>query len=105
MTMPVVYVLYEHANEHHFGLIPSFLDEDDERKAVEQLDGNYRHGGGWRPMPNFKLLGGYVLQYPGDPPLKPLGFMKLRDEMVFVYQHGIVAVVQKDRSFEVSRMD
>ncbi len=102
--MVEVFILDGRATPDHFGLIPDFLDADNPAKAVEQLDNNYRHGGGWRPMKGFEMKE-YVLQYPGDPPLKPLGYMRLRDERIFVYQHGIVAVVQPDLSFEAARMD
>ena len=101
----IVHVLDNRANEDHFGLIPMFLDEDNPAKAVEQLDANYQHGGGWFPMKNFTMSKDKVLQYPGDPPLQPLGYMQLRDERIYVYQYGIVAVVQPDGSFEAARMD
>jgi len=98
-------IIHPQATLDHFGLLPEFVNIEDERKAVEQLDANYQHGGGWMPMKNFKMLEGNILQYPGDPPLQPLGVMELRDERIYVYQHGIVAVVQPDGSFEAARMD
>jgi len=101
----IVHVLDYRATEDHFGLIPSFLHEDNPAKAVEHLDANYRHGGGWYPMKGFTMLKDNVLQYPGDPPLKPFGYMQLRDERIYIYPHSIVAVIQKDGSFEAARMD
>ena len=87
------------------GLIPMMLDEDDPRPAKEQLDGNYQHGGGWRPMKNFKADDDLTLRYPGDPPMKPRAMMLLRNERIVVYDYGFVAIVQKDGGFEVARMD
>ena len=87
------------------GLIPSFLDERDKRPMREQFDENYRHGGGWKPIKGFSHVGKYVIQYPDDPPLEPIGAIKLRDEIALLYPHAFVAIFQKDRSFEVARMD
>lgn len=89
----------------HLGFIPSFLSADDPRPARDQLDANYRHGGGWRPMKNFKLTGSLGLAYPGDPVLRPLASTKLRDETIVVYECAIVAIIQPDKSFEAARMD
>ena len=87
------------------GLIPHFLDAGDARPAHEQLDANYQHGGGWRPMPGFKLGHQMTLRYPGDPALQPLAVMRLRQEEIYMYPHGFVAIVQPDGSFEAARMD
>jgi hypothetical protein len=103
--MMTLRILHPRATEEMFGLIPHFIHEDNPAKAVEQLDNNYRHGGGWRPMKGFTLLEGDKLQYPGDPALTPLGEMTLRDERIVMYQYGFVAVIQKDGSFEAARMD
>jgi hypothetical protein len=47
-----------------------------------------------------------VLTYPGDPPLHPIAMWPLRDEMIVVYRHAIVAIFStKDGSFEVARLD
>ena len=89
------------------GEIPAFVSEADDRPAAEQFDANYAHGGGWHPMPNWKFNpDGGAITYPGgDPPLKPLAMAVLRNELILVYPHAWVAVVQKDGAFEVSRMD
>jgi hypothetical protein len=104
--MTTVYALHPLLQPGHVGELPYFIDENDPRPAREQLDANYAHGGGWQPMPGFRLsLTRYVLRYPGDPPLEPLAVMRLRAEWIFIYQHSIVAIVQQDGSFEVARMD
>lgn len=86
----------------HLGFIPSFLNEDDPRPAKEQFNTNYISG--WFPSTGFTMTG-RVLNYPGDPPLKPLAILEFREELVLVYPYAWVAVVQRDGTFEVSRMD
>ena len=89
------------------GFIPSFLHEDDTRPAAEQIAENYSHGGGWRPMAGWTLdlSDGGAIAYADDPPLRPIAHAKLRDEMIIVYPHGWVAIVQRNGAFEISRMD
>ncbi len=88
----------------HLGFIPGFLDEDDPRPAKEQFDERYVFGG-WSPFTGFKLRSDNSLKYTDDPALKPLAQTKLRGELVVFYDHSWVAIIQPDRSFEVSRMD
>lgn len=98
------------------GMIPAFLSESDPRSAREQLNSNYAHGSGWRPFNGFKLSPGVEpdmldgdsipnIQYPGDPALPPLAYAMLRDEMIIVYPHAWVMILQPDGSHEISRMD
>ncbi len=88
------------------GLLPYFIDPQDPRPAREQLDANYQHGGGWLPVAGFtRDPKSGDLKFPGDPSLSPIAFMRLRDEMVVFYPFAFVAIVQKDGSFEVARMD
>jgi len=86
-------------------LIPSFLSHDDPRKAKEQIHEAYSFGGGWRPIAKFAMRPDASLKYPGDPVLKPWAHAKLRNENIYVYQSGFVAIIQLDGSFEVSRLD
>lgn len=90
------------------GLIPMFLDEDDPRPAREQLNENYAHGGGWRPIKGFTLNKdvGMGIQYPGDPVLMPVAVMRLRTEEIWVYRHSIVLIFDAATGkYEVARMD
>jgi hypothetical protein len=105
MVCPVILVNGGHPD--HIGIIPHWLDKDDPRKAAEQLDQHYQHGGGWQPFKGFtyKPKRGHTLTYPGDPPMHPLGFMKFRDEMIVWYPHAWVMILQKDGTFEICRMD
>ena len=87
------------------GFIPDFLSEYDPRPAVEQLDENYSHGGGWRAFEGFTMLPDGNMQYPGDLPTTLLAEGKLREEIIRFYDYSWVAVVQPDGSFTVARMD
>jgi len=87
------------------GYIPGFLSEDCEKSAKEQIDEAYQHGGGWRPFTGFTMDEQFTLHYPGDPSHKPLAVGKLRDELIFFYDHAWVAIVQPDMSFEIARID
>ena len=51
------------------------------------------------------LLDGNCLVYPGDPPLRPIGYTTLRDEVVVFYPYAFVMVKQPDGTFEAARMD
>jgi hypothetical protein len=89
------------------GLIPLWINPNDLRPAAQQLDEGYQHGGGWDPFKGFTLDEHYQLNYFGDPPVKPIAYTKLVStrELVVIYEHAWVAVIQPDRSFEVCRMD
>lgn len=99
-----VQYLHPQAQADHVGFLPQFLDERDPRPAREQFHANYQHGGGWHPMEGYRFENSLLL-YPGDPPLVPLARMKLRGEMILVYECGIVNIVQPNGDFEVARMD
>lgn len=99
-------LVHPQARPENLGLLPSMLDEDDPRSAREQFNSNYQHGGGWFPMQGFKLSAdGKRLLYPGDPPMLALARVKLRDELVVLYECEWVAIIQPDGSFETCRMD
>ena len=89
----------------HLGYLPGWLDLDDPRPAAKQLDEGYVFGG-WRPSAlEFGMTVDYVLRYPGDPPIKPLAYCLVRDEVVVFYPSSWVAIVQPGRQFEMCRMD
>jgi hypothetical protein len=91
------------------GFLPEILLEEDKRTVKEQLEDRYSHGGGWRPFGDkkFKLdQMTKVLRYPGDPPFKPAAFTQIGDETVVFYpQCSLLAVIQKDGSWEITRVD
>ncbi len=89
----------------HLGLLPHMLFENDPRPAKEQFNERYAHGGGWGNFPGFKMLPGGDLQYPEDEPTRRLAEWQFRDETIAFFDSAWVAVIQKNGSFEVSRMD
>lgn len=104
--MPVeLKFLHPRATWDHVGMICEWLSPSNSAPAREQLDQAYRHGGGWQPFKGFILGKDNSLKYPGDPAMKPIAEMRLRDELILQYEHAWVAIVQPDRSFEVCRMD
>ena len=94
------------------GFIPQFLSQRDPASAAVQFDESYAHGGGWRPMEDWELLNfptdspfALRIQYPNDPPYSPIAWGRLRNEVILVFPHAWVAIVQPTGAFEVSRMD
>jgi hypothetical protein len=98
-------LLHENMTEEHLGIIPMFLSAFDPRTAVEQIDDAYAHGGGWRKFDGFAMQADGSIEYAGDPPYPVLAEAWLRDECIRYYDHSWVAIVQKDGSFEVARLD
>lgn len=98
-------LLHPRATQDHLGYIPTFLNEDDPRSAKEQFNANYVYGG-FSPFTGFSLdLERMILTYPEDPPMPPLAFTQLHKELIFVYEHAWVLILQPDNSWEVARMD
>jgi hypothetical protein len=108
--MMIWHVVSNDAKEY-LGLIPQMFNDDDPRPVKEQIEENYKHGGGWRPLKGFVFDPvTKTITYPGDEDgpdevYRPLGYTQVRDESIYVYDLAWVAIVQKDGSFEVSRMD
>lgn len=103
--MPQWKLLHPAMTAEALGRLPFMLDLNNPAPAREQLDQGYAHGGGWDPFQGFTLRKDYCLIYSGDPPVKPIAMTVLRNELVVLYEHEWVAIIQKDRSFEVARMD
>lgn len=92
------------------GIIPEFLSVADPRPAKEQLHEGYAHGGGWQKFDGFELsparvTQGMTINYQGDPPYKAVAWVRLRDELIVVFQGAWVAVIQPGGSYEIARMD
>jgi hypothetical protein len=100
-----VKLLHPRCTPDHIGMIPYWLDESNPAPAREQLDHHYRHGGGWEPFDGFTLLDNNSIKYPGDPAHSPIAEMHLRDETILMYEFSWVLILQKDRTFEICRMD
>ena len=90
------------------GFIPQFISEHDERPAKEQINEAYAHGGGWHSFKGFELIykGDHLeLQYPDDPPMQELSRAEFRDELLVFFESSWLAIIQKDGSFDVARLD
>jgi hypothetical protein len=105
MTANKILIVEGHDIEE-LGLIPHFIDQDDPRPAREQFTDNY---GAWHPIAGFQKYtseDGYAgLVYPGDEPLHPIAAFTLRDEMIVIYNHALVAIYDRQGNFEVARLD
>jgi hypothetical protein len=88
-----------------WGFIPGMLNDNDPRSTRDQLDAGYAHGGGWRPFKGHTMLEDGALSYPDDMPLLPRSTIYFREDRVVLYDHGWVAIVKPDGSYEVCRMD
>lgn len=84
------------------GAFPTFMSEQDQGSAREQID--FFACGGWQKFRGFSMGKDGSLSYPGDPDMKPLAKGWLRDERIFVYEFDWVAIVQPDGTFEVARI-
>ena len=104
MRHPQWEMLHPRMNIDRMGYVPSFFDLDDPRPAKEQLNERYAHGGGFSSIRSF-TMNGETLLYPEDPPFLPLAKAQLNGEKLLFYQHAILAIVQSDGSFEVTRVD
>lgn len=92
----------------HLGYLTEILMSDDPRPVADQLNDRYAHGGGYHPGTRWSLnLGTLSLQYPGDPPLKPLARFRfpLSKEVAYLYDCQWLVIVQEDNSFAVTRVD
>lgn len=87
------------------GLIPLFINPNDERLVEEQFNDRYAHGEGWSPMAGWKMGPVGEIAYPGDEALQPIAIATHRLETIRVYPGAWVSITQPDGSFEVSRMD
>jgi hypothetical protein len=85
-----------------WGEIPMFLDPEDDRSFIEQINAQYQ--GGWRPVEGFER-DGLRIKHADEKPLTPLSIKPWNDDRVCIYERGWVAVFRPDGSFEVCRMD
>ena len=98
-------ILINDTEMEDIGFWPEMFSETDPRPAAEQINERYAHGGGWQPIKGFELEGN-MLVYFDDQPFRPLAMAMLHGkELLVLFQHDFVAIIQPDKSFEVSRMD
>lgn len=104
--MTLTWYLKPNVPEEAVGLLPLIFQDWDPRPAKEQAAERYAYGGGWFPFTGFEMNPETkAITYPGDPSHHPIAHTQLRDETIYLYPHSWVAVVQKDGSFEIMRMD
>lgn len=87
------------------GELEGWINDSDPRPAYQQINHHYSHGGGWHEFKDkWRVLPGFarddigripIIQYPGDPPYRPVAFIRLREELIVLYPHAIVAVFDK----------
>jgi len=90
------------------GFLPVIFDAKDPRSAKEQAEDRYAHGGGWHSFKGFDFDAlDASITYPGDPPKHPLAtaHLPLSDELVVIYEESWVAILQRDGSIDICRMD
>lgn len=112
--------LHENITLEHLGLIPLFISNDDPRSAVEQIDENYQHGGGWKDLGVIDVHVEYdkrkILQsigYEGEPMrsyakathMVAQNGEKFAEE-IYICEYSMVVVVDlRNGSFRWSRID
>jgi hypothetical protein len=98
--------------EELLGVLPNFMNNLDPRSLKDQMiEGYIRSAGGpCYPTAEATITVNGVYQYPRDPDLFPI-FVFFRDqERVFIYPHGLVAIVEVDENSNIinqycTRMD
>lgn len=104
----ILFTITDRNKARQLGVLPMFFDEADPRPAREQIHERYAHGGGWNSFSGFELKmdkRGRHLVYPEDPPMREIARGKLRDELILLFECNWVAIVQKDDTYEVARID
>lgn len=95
-------------DEETLGFLPLIFDPEDARKAREQVDDRYAHGGGWQPQAIWVVnFHNGTAKYPGDPEIRALAmsYLPLTDERLLLFPMSYVAIIQRDGSYEMVRMD
>lgn len=105
-----IWKLHPQLSPEALGLLPEFLTHADDRPARTQLHEAYAHGGGWHRFEGFTLNASeppeaWKLAYPGDPAMRLIGYTRLRDETIALFESSWVAVVAADGTYEIARMD
>lgn len=114
-TRKTIFELRQYDNRIHIedvvGIIPSFFDPFSDLPTSLQIHNNYQHGGGWRPNDkwshNFdKPEKDWEISYPEDDSLGILAVMDYQfGDRVAFFRYGIVAIVHKDGTTEIARVD
>lgn len=100
-------LLHPRMTMDHLGLIPMLISATGEPLKA-QINRNYSHGGGWSSAGFSKMVfnpDDCSAKYPGDPKMPPLASFDNQGEMLYFYDHAIIAVVSTEGVAEFSRMD
>jgi hypothetical protein len=100
--------LDDRATLEMLGYLPQLIGTQFSGTVAEQLNENYAHGGGYHPFGEGQWRmnpATHILQYPGDPPFRPLAMTKIREETVYFYNSALLAIVQPDGKFAITRVD
>jgi len=104
-------------NTIFLGFIPEILRDDDPRPVKDQMNERYEHGGGFHAFPNKKRFTindtaaePCKLVYHEDDFVETMEewgrcWFPITEELVIVFDSAITAIIQKDGSFELTRMD
>ena len=93
-------------NENMAGDLRFFANENSDTPLNKQINKAYSFGGGWNPLNGFEFNQETKgIKYPGDPELLPLAVATFKEQQVYLYHYSWVAIVNPDKSFEVSRVD
>lgn len=84
------------------GVLPIWAMEAAVTKAEpwEYLDNRYLHGGGLHEFKGGELTPEGLYKYPEDPPMWPVAKMVWGDNVLYFYQHAMVAINNR-----MTRMD
>lgn len=98
------------ANRETLGFIPEWLDAADASPLSEQIDRNYKHGGGWHSCKKFwgeiDSEGTLHSPYEGDQPLPLIASVEHPNgQKLHFYPHAMVAVFDADGTFDLARID
>ena len=88
------------------GLLPHFIDAEDDARVEAQLERGYQASAGCSPWP----LGGTIepsgaYRYPGDPDLFPLMEAQVGQETVRIYLYGIMTITEGNDLTFAARLD
>ena len=87
-----------------WGFIPSFLSENNPKTAIQQL--NDGQPGGQNKFEGFKFdPERKLLTYPGDPPMKVMSELHFKNDIIMLFPHAWILVLQPDGKWEVARCD
>lgn len=98
-------MLKEGVSYHDLGLVYYWFSLGDDTPTRDLIDRHYKQGGGFNEIDGFTLSDNNCLQYPGDPVLEPLAQLRRGPELVVFYDFALLAIIQQDRTFQVTRVN